>query len=193
MLASKKARIMKNANGGIWGAKLCQRQHSYSPYINPYPLLPFLSLSLSLFLKAEVKSSNLITQETPLGVCFCCHGNCLRLPPPSDGQIKTRTREQGVLSLLQVHFDAVWRKLDAFLQLCRSRSPNPLTHLDYYKCFSNTSQRILFTRSWREHVQQHRTSENYNDTCGVWYINPVLLKNTLWKVFLIEVNSGALF
>lgn len=158
---------MKNANGGIWGAKLCQRQRSYSPYINPYPLLP--SLSLSLFLKAEVKSSNLITQETPLCVCFCCHGNCLRLPPPSDGQIKTRTREQGVLLLLQVQFDAVWRKLVAFLQHCRSRSPNPLTHLDYYKCFSNTSQRILFTHSWREHVQRCSTTHQRTTTMHVGF------------------------
>lgn len=64
------------------------------------------------FLKAEVKSSDLITQETPFGVCSCCHGNSLPLPLLSDRQMKTRAREQGMLLLLQVHFNAVWRKLE---------------------------------------------------------------------------------
>lgn len=78
--------------------------YSYSTYTHKSISIT----AISLFSKAEVNSSHPITQEKPLNICFCCHGNCLLLPlllPDRWKKEKEKQSESKSFSSLQVHFN----------------------------------------------------------------------------------------
>lgn len=144
-----------------YGVPSCVRGNT-ATLINPYPLLPFLFFKGRSIVHISSQRRNPWTSASVVMATACCHCCCCL----TTGE----KRKKRVFLLLQVHFNAFWHKLKSSdacffsgaLQVSARFVPNPLTHPNYYKCFSNTLEHILFTCSWGREVSRGSLCDSKN-------------------------------